>query len=502
MYQSIVDTPADIYSLLKDLKVLSSALADIASTAQQQGQGSLGFSGQTFVEAIEFEADSKLTRRWNAIKVAYKKDTLKGFRDQLEEAKSTLLVALHGYQSRSIQWHAEQEGQKLTRVTNDLLRLNIGQQNHHTLIKELSDRLVEAQVEISVNSALTRASMGDIKSQLTALEAKILGMAAQNMCGVPMLSLMDTLRDDIRRLENSGSSGTYSASQSLAHPIYHLPIKAYSHVYQALNERFFEYYSLPRSNDEMTATKEGTEAIDEDNDVRMESLNTVIFHPAVWLRRFGLKYGLQLTSAYVQKRWKYMFEPFRAVPYDALIFKFCTDRKLGAVRELLSRGEVSVRDTGPDGWTPLHCAVAGGNVELSKFLITSGAGKTACEYILAPPPALFVNCVPGIKPELIRLFEDQIDFLDSTSSGWTLFKNLFFDGRLSHYRLPEWLLLIHIYREDIIANIDPESVRHWTTKEVYDEDVDGDNILDHFESKSDTKIGTDYSPVSEQRRQS
>lgn len=81
-------------------------------------------------------------------------------------------------------------------------------------------------------------------------------------------------------------------------------------------------------------------------------------HPAPWLIRLGVHYGIHLgfLSSSTQG-WKNSLKTFCPVPDDALIFEFCRQGNVPGVRSLLSGGHASVRDTNARGYTPLHVSL-------------------------------------------------------------------------------------------------------------------------------------------------
>jgi len=52
--------------------------------------------------------------------------------------------------------------------------------------------------------------------------------------------------------------------------------------------------------------------------------------------------------------WKFNATALRAVPENSLIFELCRQGNVQAVQLMLARGDASVKDTSPKGWTPLH----------------------------------------------------------------------------------------------------------------------------------------------------
>ena len=79
--------------------------------------------------------------------------------------------------------------------------------------------------------------------------------------------------------------------------------------------------------------------------------------PAPWLVHLGFHYGLHLGFLSSTQGWKNTLKTFCPVPDDALIFEFCRQGNVPAVRSLLSGGHASVRDTDSRGYTPLHVSL-------------------------------------------------------------------------------------------------------------------------------------------------
>ena len=77
-------------------------------------------------------------------------------------------------------------------------------------------------------------------------------------------------------------------------------------------------------------------------------------HPARWLIRLGVSYGLQFAAQEHSQRWMHTLTTFRAVPDDAAIFSACYRGDLEGVTKLFTDGQASIWDTNTDGMTPLH----------------------------------------------------------------------------------------------------------------------------------------------------
>ncbi|KAL2847502.1 nucleoside phosphorylase domain-containing protein [Aspergillus pseudoustus] len=130
-----------------------------------------------------------------------------------------------------------------------------------------------------------------------------------------------------------------------------------------------------------TKTVEYQKTIEQETTSQTETRTSFVFHPAPWLLRLGLRYGLKAMAINHHRTWQYTIRPVHAVPDDSLIFSFARRGNVDAVRELLLRREASVFDVDTTGWTPLHTATFYGQFEMARFLISEGADKRAYTYV-------------------------------------------------------------------------------------------------------------------------
>lgn len=107
--------------------------------------------------------------------------------------------------------------------------------------------------------------------------------------------------------------------------------------------------------------------IEEELDYQEESEFRFSMHPAQWLVRLGLRYGLRMALTRSSTEWKHTLQSFRPVPDDSLIFEFCKRGNIDGIRHLLSRKEASIWDTNSKGYTPLHVSL----FNLVKFIVSS-----------------------------------------------------------------------------------------------------------------------------------
>ncbi|KAL4884619.1 hypothetical protein BJY04DRAFT_181617 [Aspergillus karnatakaensis] len=222
-------------------------------------------------------------------------------------------------------------------------------------------------------------------------------------------------------------------------------------------------------------------ADDEEATTRTETKTSFLFHPANWLLRLGLKYGLSGLASKNSSTWQYSIRPVYAVPENALIFRFCESGNVDAVRELISGGEASVHDTDHKGQTPLHVAVHNGHLGLAKILISEGADRTARVYDAMyhalwgsryTPETLIVGFILTLANEQIRmnqdifelftLFGDCIEFCEPESNGWSLLTSLDWSQGYLDYD-PQvhrgwYSFLLRKYREEYTTFVDYRSI--------------------------------------------
>ncbi|RYP57535.1 hypothetical protein DL770_010648 [Monosporascus sp. CRB-9-2] len=168
---------------------------------------------------------------------------------------------------------------------------------------------------------------------------------------------------------------------------------------------------------------------------QFEVITSFIFYPASWLSRVGLRYGAEANLQWSPAAgWKFNVAMVRAVSEDSLIFDFCRDGNVKGVMRLLERGDASMKDTSPKGWTPLHFAAAFGHVDLCAALIDAGADKQAFAYEGPTDDALSPlaiwseyarNSSSSQKIEMMRVFGPEcLDISELNGDGWVVGHNL------------------------------------------------------------------------------
>lgn len=115
----------------------------------------------------------------------------------------------------------------------------------------------------------------------------------------------------------------------------------------------FGALSLTSQNFSTTTTPTSSSG-DSDEDKQYSTQSLFIIRPALWLARFGIKYGIRVEIFQLPGQWKHVLNTFRPVPDDSLIFEFCKSGNIDSAQLFLRSGKASVWDTNSDGHTPLH----------------------------------------------------------------------------------------------------------------------------------------------------
>lgn len=251
-----------------------------------------------------FASSSRTKRKWAAVKTVFKSEKIKQFRESVKRTKSTLVLANQQHLMMLVTAGFEQQ-----------------QQLWQSAI--LSGAPNQAQQVIADTAMFSNTALPTVKRRLGGKnEAHIL----EN-------------EDLFRGAKYKAPSSTNPRSRRSR------VLKSYREISNFLgdfllrSETFLEQSSTYPKGDE--------------NEKQTSQIRLVI-RPALWLERFGIKYGLQATVYQSPGHWKHNLNTFRAVPDDSLIFDYCKIGNIESVRQLLSKGEASTWDTNSKGRTPLH----------------------------------------------------------------------------------------------------------------------------------------------------
>lgn len=118
-----------------------------------------------------------------------------------------------------------------------------------------------------------------------------------------------------------------------------------------------------------------------------EMETTYVVRPSSLGRLLGVTRGMKV-SASSATGWKYSIQTFREVSSDSLIFEFCRQGNLAAVRSLLERKDASPWDRDPQGRTPLWVC----QINILPYVYADGLTQFAAE---------------SLQIEVVRLLLDQ-----------------------------------------------------------------------------------------------
>ncbi|KAL4883937.1 hypothetical protein BJY04DRAFT_183537 [Aspergillus karnatakaensis] len=296
--------------------------------------------------------------------------------------------------------------------------------------------------------------------------------------------------------EQSVVPSTMDTAQTVQNQV----IKANRVVFLELCKTFFGtiYYHSQDIQKQVT--------VDDETAEQNKSKTSFVFHPASWLVRLGIRYGINAIASSQHGSWQYSLRPVHVVPDDSLIFRFCETGNIEAVREMLTRGEAFINDTDTRGWTLLHIAAKEGQSKMAKFLITHGADKQAyayqpiSKYRNHHTPETFIQGTAFRQGhiQVLSLFRDCIEFSEPNCNGWSLLaiEAEGFDGserftpQLAH---EYYSTLIQCYRGEISRTLNVSSV--WYDLFLADQGSDSlsiNKILDFVpDQKGYTEIVSD-----------
>lgn len=250
-----------------------------------------------------FASSSRTKRKWAALKTVFKSEKIKQFRESVERTKSTLLLANQQHLMMLVTAGFEQQ-----QVWQSAMPSGAPNQAQQVI----ADAAMFSDTPLST----VKRRLGD-KNEVHIIENEDLFRGAKY---------------------KAPSSANPRSRRSRV-----------SKSYREISNFFGDF--LLRS--ETFLGQSSTYPRGDQNEKQTSQIRLVI-RPALWLARFGIKYGFQATIYQSPGHWKHNLNTFRAVSDDSLIFDYCKRGNIESVRHLLSKGEASTWDTNSKGRTPLH----------------------------------------------------------------------------------------------------------------------------------------------------
>ncbi|MCJ1307305.1 hypothetical protein MMC25_000951 [Agyrium rufum] len=451
-WQSVKEAPENIQNIASDLELLSSVLSQIAHDVQNTIPDHTLIAVlnscitkvttiSTLITAFEpgFASRKITTRKWSAVKAAFKQEKLEKLLVTLEGMKTTLILAQHKLQSR------------LQSTRHD------AHQQAMAVISQKIDSINFSQISQTITSTSNTANVTvDGEDHLKAIRAEIARLADQIANPVYRYGFQKAVTNAVNN--SLGGSRDVNAAESASDsiPMTILPEERPCGR-SGSPSRSSDYFVCITRSHSVTATTFGTISFElKESQKRIQDLDepsessetpqykrqtTFVFHPAQWLIKLGFQHGLRAAFSKCSALGpNYVVAVTRPVPDDSLIFQFCEDGNLSAVRTLMSRGHASVRDVDSYGRSALWFAARFHQVEVCKFLIKSGAAKNTPLHRRPPgfQPLTYwrtplsvashdlldqeVSCQDVI--DTFRLFVEDVDFSDNDSDAWHFLENL------------------------------------------------------------------------------
>ena len=251
----------------------------------------------------QFCSTSKAKRKWAAIKSVFKAEKFNQCRDAIERTKTTLVLA--NQQHLMMMVAAGFQEQRLWR--NAMTHLVTDDRSHKNIVGEVFS---------DVNLPPMCGPLEEINEKRSHED---LGRGVQ-------YNSTSNSRTKIRR-RRTQIAASYTGISSI-------------------------FGNLTFRSEKFSAQSNMYPGEEEDGQQTGESYLTI--RPALWLARFGLKYGIRVAISQSPGNWKHVLNTFRPVSDNSLIFEFCKLGNIDGVRLLLDKGEASTWDTNSKGRTPLH----------------------------------------------------------------------------------------------------------------------------------------------------
>ena len=217
-----------------------------------------------------------------------------------------------------------------------------------------------------IHSRLNRICQNSLEMGLATITQKFSRMSVQN--GLEMIESDSSVASNAVHVEEQRVTGSYPVNGYIAQsgppnsgenrivPQKKAMVRRTLHVSESVMEGFLGSIRATSATvlGILRQTADLTPYHEQD---QHEYKTSYTISPAPWLVRLGFHYGLHLGFLSFTQGLKTTLQTFCPVPDDALIFEFCKEGNVSAVRRLFSRGHASVRDTDSRGYTPLHVSL-------------------------------------------------------------------------------------------------------------------------------------------------
>ena len=375
VWSSFQDAPEHVRAISEDLRLLVTVLRGIEDNEQRYGQDIIMTEVlqqcRKQVDAIRaITEDLSLRpstgrssrRAWVAIKASFQQDKITRIQDILRDLKVTLSLA--------------QQNVHFTRLSHQLsmLAAHAAQPQRPTIsIHENTSTQLDNKPQPPTNFQLSHTSSGEYNPILHVG----LGQGRKN-------ALREESHQHARDYQTESAPGS----------------TVYSHGSSSRVRNLFGTFSISSGARQTVGSLRKNPDRVEDKD--MVHTTSIRIHPAQWLVRLGIYYGLNFAFEHNAHVWKHTLTTFRPVPNDASIFSACRVGDVPFVGRLLANGQASVWDCDDTGWTPLHVrlylhsknplcfaitlltiiteiikfAARGCHPDLCHFLVNMGANKT------------------------------------------------------------------------------------------------------------------------------
>ncbi|KAL9120774.1 MAG: hypothetical protein Q9187_002672 [Circinaria calcarea] len=398
-WKSIKDAPEEIHTIVADLELLSSVLAEITSEKQLHPDATTAAVLEiceskvkklmTIVSDLEpgFASQKPSIRKWTAFKAVIKAEKLRRFQEAVERLKVTLILAQQNYLSRINHVRFETQQQDLQIIMRRVNSLNVQQAS------EPVDTSFETFSNVGYHITAIRREISRVANILPNLRCRsIFEMEmdrAMQQINKGLQSNDPKSFSETESIFSSYKEGTKSFPQcwsSRYQPLRNRTVRTRSNILQtfigSLHVESKTIHVQPKYSSIRPAHDSQSEAQYE------YQTASVIVYPAPWLVNRGFSYSPRVNAA-GPPFWDLKLRVTHAVPDDNLVFEFCKQGNVPGLKCLFARKQASTKDVDSQGRTPIY----------RKSTLTDATNT-------------------------LRLFEDCMDFSNAAGDGWQVLSTL------------------------------------------------------------------------------
>ncbi|KAE8448537.1 hypothetical protein EG329_009418 [Mollisiaceae sp. DMI_Dod_QoI] len=398
LLHSINDAPRDIQLVVQELEFFDSILNQIRRDEEKFGSqpetylalsrcdGSLkSLLGIAESLVPGFASNNTVKRTWAAIKVVRKNDKLASFKAKLQEAKLDLLIAQQTSATHAQYLNHKTYQESLATLNQGVAELCERFSYSSNTISPLTEQ--DASIPVEVSTEIHQAaSFWGARSIQSGLETQLTQVVQNTFTSV----LVEQHREQGQTPTMIDSNLIPCARLVERHSGRRAVDSSFTATRTMLGEMHCRVTTYRICKPSLDLGPNQSE-----NEEKLEIETNFTLVPSWWVVRFGVakvfKFDIKELST---QGWQANMATFNLVPSDSVIFDFCREGNLDAVRSLLTHGKASVKDVTAEGVTPLHVAASYCDADICALLLREGADTRVREHDTLNMTPFELACYP------------------------------------------------------------------------------------------------------------